>query len=404
MPATVEAAPIFIVAGEPSGDVLGARLMRAMRDGSPAPLRFVGVGGRLMQAEGLETLFPMSDIAVMGIGEVLPRLPRILRRLNQASAAAAALRPAAVVTIDSSSFNKRLARRLIKASVEAPRIHYVAPMVWAWRPRRAEAMAALFDHLIALLSFEVEPFRKAGLPTTWSGHPVVEAPAADGLAFRRRHGISPEVTTLCVLPGSRSMEVSRLLPIFQETLARLASKRPVHAVIPTVETVEHLIRGTADRWPTAVTIVTGEEEKASAFAASDLALAASGTVTLELAAAQVPMVVAYRAHGLTAFLARRLVDLRHISLVNILSSGEVVPEILQENCTPDRLARELERLISDDSARARQVASFRRLTGCLAPEGGPAPSRRAADIVLSLAFPGTAPQTPASSPEKGDER
>lgn len=401
MPATVEAAPIFIVAGEPSGDVLGARLMRAMRDGSPAPLRFVGVGGRLMQVEGLETLFPMSDIAVMGIGEVLPRLPRILRRLNQASAAAVALRPAAVVTIDSSSFNKRLARRLIKASVKAPRIHYVAPMVWAWRPRRAETMAALFDHLIALLSFEVEPFRRAGLPTTWSGHPVVEAleaPAADGSAFRRWHGISPKVTTLCVLPGSRSMEVSRLLPIFRETLARLASKRPVHTVIPTVETVEHLIRDAADRWPTTVTIVTGEEEKASAFAASDLALAASGTVTLELAAAQVPMVVAYKAHGLTAFLARRLVDLRHISLINILSSEEVVPEILQEDCTPDRLARELDRLIFDDSARARQVDSFGRLAGSLAPEGGVMPSRRAADVVLSLAFPGTAPQTPASSP------
>lgn len=347
-----------------------------------------------MRAEGLQVVFPMSDLAVMGIGEVLPHLPRILKRLDEAVAAAVALRPAAVVTIDSSSFSRRLARRLQSSGLSAARIHYVAPMVWAWRPGRARKMAACFHHLLALFPFEVETFRAAGLPTTWTGHPLVESPPGDAAAFRWRYGIDPGARVVCLLPGSRMMEVRRLLPPFRAAIARLdTAVGPVHTIVPTVETVEAAVRAALRTWPTRATLVRGSAEKASALAASDVALAASGSVTLELARAEVPMVVAYKASGLTAFLARRLVRLPHLSLVNILAGEAVVPELLQRDCTPDRLAEKLGRLLLDPRASDRQRAVFRKICSSLAPAGERSPSQRAADAVLALAFADTAPQT-----------
>jgi len=394
---SAEAVSLFIVAGEPSGDAIGARLMRALRERAPEPLRFVGVGGEAMQAEGLKVIFPMSDLSVMGIGEVLPRLPRILARLEEATTAAVKLRPAAVITIDSSSFNKRLARRLQSSGLPALRIHYVAPMVWAWRPRRATKMAACFDHLLALFPFEVEIFRAAGLPTTWTGHPLVETQPGEAASFRRRYGIDPGARVVCLLPGSRMTEVQRLLPAFREAVARVEKAvGPVHTVVPTVETVGTAVEAALHAWPTDTTLIRGDIEKAAAFTASDVALAASGSVTLELARAEVPMVVAYKTSGLTAFLARRLVKLPHISLVNILAGEAVVPELLQGDCTPDLLATELSRLLMDRGARDRQRAAFREICSGLAPVGELTPSQRAADVVLGLAFADTAPQTPAS--------
>lgn len=392
--ASGRAVSLFILAGEPSGDAIGARLMHALRKRASRPLHFVGIGGEAMRAEGLEIVFPMSDLSVMGIGEVLPRLPRILKRLDEAAAAAVALRPAAVVTIDSSSFSRRFARRLQGSGLSAARIHYVAPMVWAWRPGRARKMAACFDHLLTLFPFEVETFKAAGLPTTWTGHPLVESPTGDAAGFRRRHGIKPGARVVCLLPGSRMMEVRRLLPPFRTAIARLdAAVGPLHTLIPTVETVEAAVTGALRTWPTEATVVRGGEEKASAFAASDVALAASGSVTLELARAEVPMVVAYKASGLTAFLASRLVKLPHISLVNILADEAVVPELLQRDCNPKLLAEALDRLLLDAQACDRQRAAFREICSGLAPAGDRSPSQRAADVVLALAFAGTAPQT-----------
>lgn len=394
---------IFLVSGEPSGDALGAALMRGLRRRSPVPVVFAGVGGDRMAEEGLNSLFPQRDLAVMGFAEVVPQLRSIRRRWLETIAAIRAFRPDAVVTIDSSGFNKRIASGLIAAGERAPRIHFVAPMVWAWRPGRTHRMARLFDHLMTLLPFEPPSFEAAGLPTTFVGHPVVEEPPGDGPGFRRRHGIEAADTLVAVLPGSRPAEVKRLLPVFAQAIAGLAVSVPrLHVVLPTVSTVADLVEAERASWPMPATIVTSRGDKRDAFAASDAALAASGTVALELALADVPTVVAYKVQPMTAWLARRLVKLRHVSLANIILDRPVVPELLQDACTPENLEAELAALLHDPAKAAAQRAGFAELRHRLGDTDGRPPSERAADVVLSLALAGRGGQTPADvTPRNG---
>lgn len=382
----------MLVAGEPSGDLLGGRLMAALRERCGARIRFSGIGGEQMAAQGLESLFPISDLAVMGFLEVLPRLPTLLSRLRQARDAALQLRPDALVTIDAPGFSFRLAKRLSGAGI--PRIHYVAPTVWAWRPGRAKAVAGFLEHLMTFLPFEPAYFEPHGLPCSFVGHPAVEAEPGDGAAFRRRHGIDAQAPLLVVLPGSRRMEIANHLEVFSATVARLRERWPkLLAVVPAAAGVAENVMTAVGRWPGRNLTVLGETEKLDAFAAADAALAVSGTVALELALAGTPAVIAYRGNPLSAAIVRRLALVRHVSLVNILLEQDVQPELLQENCRPDKLLHAVAGLLTARHAHASEDVA-RKIRALLTPEGA-RPSLRAADVVLKVAraYARAAPQS-----------
>jgi lipid-A-disaccharide synthase len=381
------AAPlIFIIAGEPSGDALGGALMAALKQRTGGAIRFAGIGGERMAEEGLRSLVPLHELAIMGIAEVLPRARQILRRVRETADTAAALQPAAIVTIDSSGFTWRVAENLRRRGARVTLIHYVAPMVWAWRKAKARKLARWYDHLMALLPFEPAYFREVGLSCSYVGHPVLESGAerGDGAAFRRRHGIAVDARVLCLLPGSRRGEVNRLLPIYRQTVIELRQRNPQLAIVlPTIDLVADAVGAATRAWPVPVTIVRGLAEKYAAFAASDLALAASGTVALELAMAGLPAAIAYKMNPITGFLARRIVKTRFVNLVNVILDRLVVPELLLEECTADRLSLALDALLNDEAARAKQIAGYRESLARLG-QGGLAPSLRAADDVLAI--------------------
>lgn len=377
---------VYIVAGEPSGDLLGGRLMAALLERTGGRIRFAGIGGERMAALGLKSLVPLHELAVMGLAEVLPRARRILRRIRETVADIRRCRPAAVVTIDSSSFTWRIAQRLRQQGETMPLIHYVAPMVWAWRGGRARRMARWYDRLLALLPFEPPYFEAVGLPCTYVGHPVVESGAdrGDGAAFRRRHGISPDTLLLTVLPGSRRSEVSRLLTPFREAVRLLAAAYPgMRVVIPTTETVADMVSSAIADWPVPAFILRGQTEKFDAFAASNAAMAASGTVALELALAKLPAVIAYRVNPLTHAVVRRIIKIRYAHLLNLIQNREVVPELLQADCTPDRLAAEIRRLLDHPEVCRGQIEACQAALTVLG-YGGVSPGRRAADEVLAV--------------------
>lgn len=377
---------IYMVAGEPSGDLLGARLIAGLKDLCAGEVDFAGIGGEAMREQGLASLFAQKELAVMGLMEVLPRIPAILRRLGETVADVEARQPAAIVTIDSWGFTGRLAGALAKRGHKTPRIHYVAPMVWAWKERRAQQLAGRVDLLMCLLPNEPPYFEKVGLKAVHVGHPVLEGGAdkGDGRAFRHRHGIGAEVPLLSVLPGSRHSETSRLLPVFAGTVALLARDFPgLSVVVPTVETVAAEVAAAVASWPVPVRVVTGASERYDAMAASGAALAASGTVALELAMAKVPMVIAYRLAPLTAYAAKRLLKIRHVCLLNLLVPTPYVPEMLQENCRPEALASALAPLLSEGSLRAAQLSGHEQALAALG-QGVSQPSLRAAEEVLRL--------------------
>jgi lipid-A-disaccharide synthase len=376
---------IFIVSGETSGDNLAGRLMAALKRETGGRVRFAGVGGPQSERQGLKSLFPMSELSVMGLAEVLPHLPRLLRRINETARAARALKPDAVVTVDSPGFCLRLAHHLRGSGI--PVIHYVAPQLWAWGPFRAKKLKKRVDHIMALLPFEVPFFARYGIPATYVGHPAIDAGAerGDGPAFRARHGIAPETPVLCVLPGSRAGEVKRMLPVFGEAAARLKEKHPqLRAVIPAVDSVAERVREMTAAWSVPVLLVSDMAERFDAFAASDAAMAKSGTVTLELALAGVPMVVAYRISPASAFVVRRMgVAVEHASLVNLLLGRQVVPEFLQEDCTGEKIAQGVDELLTSAQARAAQQKDFAAVARALGART-PSPSERAAKVVLGI--------------------
>jgi lipid-A-disaccharide synthase len=386
MAGETDAPLIFIIAGEPSGDALGGALMAALKQRTGGAIRFAGIGGERMSEQGLRSLVPLHELAIMGIAEVLPRARQVLRRVRETADTVVAMRPAAVVTIDSSGFTWRVAERLRRRGERVTLIHYVAPMVWAWRESKARKVARWYDHLMTLLPFEPPFFTAVGLSCHYVGHPVLESGAerGDGPDFRRRHGIPAEAQVLCLLPGSRRGEVARLLPIFRQTVEALLRRRPgLMLVLPTIDLVADAVGETVRNWPVPVIVVRGIDEKFAAFAASDVALAASGTALLELAMAELPAVAAYKMNPLTGWLARRLVKARYVNLVNIILDRLVVPELLLEECTPDRLSLALEDLLGNAAARAAQIAGYRESLARLG-QGGIPPSLRAADDVLAV--------------------
>lgn len=381
---------IFLMAGEPSGDALGARLMAALRRLTGGRVRFAGIGGERMAAEGLESLVPMGELAVMGLFELLPRIPALLRRIDQTASAIVSMKPDVVVGIDAPGFTVRVARKVRDRAPQIPLIHYVAPTVWAWKPKRAARYAALYDHLLAVLPFEPPYFEREGLPCTFVGHSVVEGGAGRGDAarFRRDHGLSDSDRVVVVLPGSRRGEVTRLLPVFREALEQVAATRPgLVAVVPTVATVAGTVRADVAGWPLPTLVVEGDAAKYDAFAAAEAAVAASGTVALELALSGLPAVIAYRVNPVTAALVRRLIRVKYVNLVNLMHDRMLVPELLQQDCRPATLAAALARLLDDPDARQEQIHGVADVAAWLG-RGGPPPSERAARVILD-AVPAT---------------
>ncbi len=380
---------VWICAGEASGDVLGARLMAALRRARPG-VAFAGVGGERMAEQGLQSLFPLRDLALMGLVEVLPNLRRLARRMAEAEADILARRPAVLVTIDAPSFTLRLAGRVKPRGVRV--VHYVAPQLWAWRPGRVQKLAARVDRILALLPFEPPFFEAAGIPVSFVGHPVVEsgADAGDAARFRAAHALREGERPVIVMPGSRRTEVARLLPVFGEALGIAAQAIPgLRPILPVGALVREAVAAAAGAWPARPILVTGEAAKHDAFAAVAAAggagLIKSGTSSLEMAVAGIPHVVGYRVNPLTAAILRRLIRVPHVSLVNLLAERAVVPELLQQDCTPAALATALLAASRDPAVAAAQRAGFAEALARLRPAGGGVPSEAAARAVLDVA-------------------
>lgn len=374
---------VFLIAAEESGDRLGGRLMEALRARGD-DLSFAGVGGRDMAAQGLTSLFPIEELSIMGLVSIPRRLPAILRRIREATAAVLAVRPDVLVIIDSPDFTHRVARRVRRANPAIPIVDYVSPTVWAWRPGRARTMRGYVDHVLALLPFEPKAHLElGGPPCTYVGHPLAQQrdrlrPNAE--EAQRRANAPP---VLLVLPGSRRSEIRHHMQVFGETLRRLAAEGSAfEAVLPTTPHLLPLIEQAVASWPIRPRIVTGEADKLAAFRIARAALAKSGTVTLELAIAGVPMVAAYRGTALEAFIARRMVRVPTVILANLVCGEAVVPEFLQEDCVAEKLVPALRAVLADTPERARQVAAFGRLDDIMST-GALTPSELAADIVLA---------------------
>jgi lipid-A-disaccharide synthase len=378
---------IYLIAGEASGDVLGGRLMAALRARRP-DLRFAGIGGAHMAQHGLTSLFPLRELALMGLLEILPRLTSLRRRLRETVVDITAQRPAVVVTIDSPGFTLRVLRAI--APLGLPRAHYVAPQVWAWRPGRVRHYGGLWDRLLCLLPFEPKFFARHNLPATFVGHPVLESGAETGDAarFRTHHSLAPDTQVLTVMPGSRRTEVARMLPTFGAALRLVAARAPgLVPVVPLAGPVAEAVAAGAARWPTPPILLDTIADKHDAFAASAAALTKSGTATLELAMAGVPMLVSQRGNPISVAIFRRLVTVPHLSILNLIAGQEIVPELLQENCTPERIAAALAPLLTDPAAAAAQRAACRAVLAQLAPPVGTPSAAAAAEVLALLDLP-----------------
>lgn len=379
---------VFVIAGESSGDALGAALMVGLRDLVPG-VGFDGIGGPLMAAQGLVSRFPMDELSVMGLAEVLPKYFALKRRIRETAQAITEVAPDVVITIDSPDFCLRVLALARAADPRLKTVHYVAPSVWAWRPGRSEKMARVVDHVLALLPFEPPYMQAAGMSCDFVGHPVTTEPvasAAEAAAFRAAQGIAPDAPLLLVLPGSRGGEVARLGPVFGATLARLAVPG-LRVVVPSVAARADQVRELVAGWPGAPVVldaaVTPPATKRAAFRAADAALAASGTVSLELAASATPMVIAYRLNRLSEVLIARMLLIDTLTLVNLVSETRVVPEFLRDRCRPEVIAPALADLLTREAARDAQRAAMD-LTMQRLGRGGEAPGLRAARSVLGV--------------------
>lgn len=383
MTETNQSRTVFLVAGEESGDQLGGKLMQALRQQVGDKISFLGVGGKKMAAQGMQSLFPLEDIAVMGLSAVLGRLPTLINRINRTVEAVIAANPDVLVIIDSPDFTHRVARKVRRRAPHIPIIDYVSPSVWAWRPGRAKKMRAYVDHLMAILPFEPEVHRRLNGPAcSYVGHPLIERIGEFRPAPGERKSLGAESRVLLVLPGSRRSEVSRLMEPFGETVARIAKhfNGELDVVIPAVAHHAAEIEERAKSWPVQPKLVFGEEAKLAAFRSAHAALAASGTVTLELALSSVPMVVGYKVSGLEAQL-RHLVKVPSIVLANLVLQDNAVPEFILGECNPEKLTEALTPLLEDSAERKAQLAAFDRLD-TLMEIGAEQPSERAARIVL----------------------
>ncbi len=377
---------VFMVAGEHSGDILGGNLLAALRALSSHRIEARGVGGEHMLAAGLTSLFPMSDVAVMGPAAILARLPKLVRRVYQVVDDAVVFRPDLIVIIDSPEFTHPIAKRLRQRMPHVPIVDYVSPSVWAWRPGRARKMRPYVDHLLALLPFEPEAHaRLGGPPCTYVGHPLIERAgwidALDVDCLRQRLELTRGLPVLTVLPGSRHSEVQRLMQPFGEAIRAIRSRiGPIEIILPAVPSVRPLIEAGLSDWPQQPYLVEGDEDKFRSFRLADAALAASGTVTLELGVAGTPMVVAYRVDAVAARL-RFLLKVHSVVLANLVLGENAFPELLQEDCTAQKLSDALVPLLGDTVERRRQKTALARVREKMALSRG-TPSQQAAEVVM----------------------
>jgi len=375
---------IFIIAGEPSGDRIGGEIIKALKTKSGGKLRFAGVGGKYMHEQGLTSIFPMSDLTLMGAIEILPKLLKVYKRYCETLDAIRTVKPDLVLTVDSPDFCLRIAKKA--KSYGFPVIHYTAPTVWAWRPGRAAAMAKYLDHLLLLYRFEKKYFDAVDLPNTFVGHPLCtsgidEQNPAD---FRKKYNLSATAPLLCILPGSRRAEVVSLMPVFHEALKKILKNHPkIKFVLPVAPQAKDIVEGALRTWDIPVTLVEGEDDKYGAMKASKAALAASGTVTLELAMAQLPTLITYIMNPITVWLGKKFIKTKYIGLPNIILNKLIMPELLQENCTPENIVTKLEKLLNDEQTRERQVENFKLLRTQLMLEGE-TPSEKAAQVILDV--------------------
>jgi lipid-A-disaccharide synthase len=376
---------IFLIATEESGDRLGASLMRELRVRLGEGIRFEGVGGRAMAEAGLVSRFPIEELSIVGLAAVAKQLRSILRRIRETADAVIAAKPDALIIIDSPDFTHRVAKRVRARAPRVPIIDYVSPQVWAWRPGRARTMRGYIDHVLAILPFEPDALRKLeGPPCTFVGHPLTEQIASlrPSPVEQSRRDDSPPI--LLVLPGSRRSEIGHHMAVFGETLGRLqAQGLAFEAVLPTMPHLESAIARGLESWPARPRVVIGEEAKRAAFRVAHAAFAKSGTVTLELALAQVPMVTAYRAGAVEAWIVRRRITSSSVILANLVIGENVIPEFIQEDCTAARLAPALRDVLTATPLRQRQQEAFARIDGIMST-GALSPSARAAEVVIGL--------------------
>jgi lipid-A-disaccharide synthase len=385
MAAAASVPTIFLIATEESGDRLGASLMRELRARLGDGVRFKGVGGRAMAAAGLASRFPIEELSIIGFAAVAKQLRAILRRIRETADAVLAASPDMLIIIDSPDFTHRVAKRVRARAPAIPIIDYVSPSVWAWRPGRARAMRGYIDHVLAILPFEPHTHRQLGGPAcTFVGHPLTEQIATlrpDALDQQRRDAEPP---VLLVLPGSRRSEIRHHMAVFGETLQQLQAQNVrFEAVLPTMPHLEEAVAHGLASWPVQPRVVVGEEAKRAAFRVARAAFAKSGTVTLELALAQVPMVTAYRAGAVEAWIARRAIRSSSVILANLVIGENVIPEFIQEHCTAAELTPALREVLADTPLRRRQREAFARIDDIMAT-GAQTPSARAAEIVIGM--------------------
>ncbi len=374
---------VFIVAGEASGDLLGGRLVAAMRQLHPA-IEFKGIGGATMLANGLQkSLVPMEALSIMGLLEIIPKLFTIKRILNQTADALIAFDPHIIITIDSPGFNLRLMKKVAALSPASQKIHYVAPSVWAWKPKRVDHFSTYYDQILALLPFEPEYFKEKPIDCHWIGHSVVETPFdQQDKAFT----LPLEGYPFLLLPGSRKTEIKRHLPIYYQTFIQLMEQNNL-SLTPIIATLPHLtddIRQLTKNWQVQPMIITDQAQKLAAMLQAKAALATSGTVSLELAMARLPHIIAYRINPISYALIRRMVNAPFVNLVNILLGREAVPECLQSDCEPEYLADRLSPLLTDYTQAEAQRLAFDAVQEKLRPDPNKNPSKLAAEAIFSL--------------------
>jgi lipid-A-disaccharide synthase len=383
-PTTDVARKVFLIATEESGDRLGANLMKVLRQRLGGAVRFGGVGGQSMAREGLVSLFPIEHLSIVGLAAVVKDLPKILRLIRGTATAVTEAAPDVLVIIDSPDFTHRVARQVRGRDPLIPIVDYVSPSVWAWRPGRARAMRAYVDHVLALLPFEPEEYRRlGGPPCSYVGHPLTEQLGAlrPNPGEQKRRDDTPPV--VLVLPGSRRSEIRHHMVVFGKALGQLqAAGVSFELILPTMPHLQEAVGEAAKSWKVAPRIVVGEQEKRAAFRIARAALAKSGTVTLELALAGVPMVTAYRAGAIEAWILRRAINVKSVILANLVVGENVVPEYLQQDCTPAKLSQALREVLSDSPSRRRQLEAFAKIDRIMSTGDQP-PSARAADIVLA---------------------
>jgi lipid-A-disaccharide synthase len=386
---------IYIIAGEASGDIYGAKLIDALRKHSV--MEFFGIGGEKMTAQGLTSLFPMSELSIMGFLEVIPHIPNTLNRIRQTVEHIKHIQPDIVITIDSPGFCCRVAESLRNSNYKRSEhdlgaanarniklLHYVAPTVWAYKPKRAQKFARLFDHLLVILPFEPPYFEAVGLPCTYIGHPITESTMPDEAAisaFKQKYNITAEDKVLCLMPGSRIGEVKRLLPIFLESVKLLPK---IKLIIPTISATAPHVEQILNEHKVKAIILQNDSEKFAAYKSSTAALVKSGTGSLEVAMAGCPMVVAYKVNYLSYIALKLMVKIKYANLINIILNKELIPELLQHECAPNRIAEKLSEILSNPKIRQNQLSNSHSVLTQLGQNQTETPSEKAAKAVLAL--------------------